>query len=77
MIYKLNNNNKASSPGRKCVLSVEEEQKIATWIFECADRGFPKRKADVIEAAGAICHKIIRDRNFKNGLPGKITVLLY
>ncbi|XP_043468807.1 uncharacterized protein LOC122502705 [Leptopilina heterotoma] len=58
-------------PGPATVLSTEEENEIAHWIFLCYQRGFPIAKSQLLEAVEVICQKIKREIPFSNGRPGR------
>ena len=70
LISKIKEKYNSSKTGPQMVLSVVEEKKFADWVITCAERGFPKRKINVLEAAGSICKSVDRARNFKNAIPG-------
>jgi helix-turn-helix, Psq domain len=42
------------TPGRKTLLDPKTEEKLADWIIECAKRGDPRTKEEVIVAASEL-----------------------
>lgn len=49
--------------GTKTLLTAEEELELKTWIFECAERGFPLSKPQVIQGGTVL----LRRRTSKKG----------
>ncbi|XP_051155669.1 uncharacterized protein LOC127278152 isoform X1 [Leptopilina boulardi] len=58
-------------PGPATVLTTQEEDEIANWIFLCCQRGFPVTKNQLLESVEVICQKIKREIPFSNGKPGR------
>ncbi|KAG5677525.1 hypothetical protein PVAND_007280 [Polypedilum vanderplanki] len=44
-------NNKKKKSGSPQIISIENEQKIADWIKECARKGDPRTKEELFQAA--------------------------
>lgn len=57
-IYQsIKDNSTSNKLGRNTLLTAEEEAEIVSWIIECAERGFPQTRSDVITAGTAILHR--------------------
>jgi Tc5 transposase DNA-binding domain len=48
--------NQDSAIGRKPLLNLETEGLLASWIVECAEKGDPRTKEEVVVAASEICN---------------------
>jgi helix-turn-helix, Psq domain len=42
---------KTNKLGKPTSLSLQEEKEIADWIIKCAERGYPRNRSDVMNAA--------------------------
>lgn len=69
--FRLSSKFVKSSCGPSTVLSQHEEECLVKWILECARKGFPRRKDDIILSVQEFLNKNNRKTMFKDNLPGK------
>jgi hypothetical protein len=62
LISHLQNGSLKKKPGPSTLLSVEEDKLISDWILDCAQKGSPRRKADIVNAAQSILRNKRKDR---------------
>lgn len=62
---------KPSTRGPATVLTRDEEQLLVNWIKDCARKGFPRRKLDLLLSVKEFVDKNIeRTTPFKDKMPG-------
>lgn len=63
--------------GTKPTLSQKDEQAIVNWLQDCARKGYPKRKQDIIKAVKLYVQKHNLETPFKNDKPGHKWLTLF
>lgn len=65
--FRLKNPEHGCKPGPPTILNNEEEEALVTWIKVSSQKGFPKRKEDLIKSVSEFLKKTNRTSTFKNG----------
>lgn len=65
--FRLKNPQHGSKPGPPTILNNEEEEALVNWIKISSQKGFPKRKEDLIKSVSEFLKKSNRPSSFKNG----------
>ncbi|XP_049949772.1 uncharacterized protein LOC126457500 isoform X3 [Schistocerca serialis cubense] len=68
--FQLSNKYTKTSHGPAPILTTEEENTLVWWIFECAQKGFPRRKQDIQASVREFLHNSKRPNPFKDDTPG-------
>lgn len=61
LISNLKGKIKSNKIGGRTLLNDDEENELVLWIFECAARGFPRTRNDVINAASSLRRKVNKE----------------